>query len=259
HVMETFWPKLLLCQHDANTSGAVPAVGALLAQKARSQAVLLSVVDSGDEVPKVRERLEAIRQSMIEQVPQLEVHVRVGSSEDEIILEAQEGHYEMVILGRRDKPLRAGTIRRILRQVGIPVLVVQEQTQSFSRFLICSAVGEPGKVDVRIGGRLARLVGASATVLHVGSNETGHQLRRTERHLMQALATLESFGVKAESKIGNEPFVDYILGEADSGNYDLIVIGAPQSVSRIPWQDAASQIVSNTKVPILIVPMMDLS
>lgn len=258
HLLDTFWPKLLLCQHDAGVPGAVPAVGSFLAQKARSHAMLLSVTDDAENVPRLRDRLEAIRQSYAEQTPHLQTRVRQGSRDEEILLEAQEGHYEMVVLGRKEKPLRETTVRMILQRLGIPVLVVQEQIKTLSRFLICSAMGEPGKVDVRIGGRLARLVGAEATVLHVSrGGENGYERKRTELHLEQALSTLETFAVKADSKIGAEPAVDYILKEANSGNYDLIVIGASHSSTRIPWQDAASQIVSGTILPVLIVPMKE--
>ena len=38
---------------------------------------------------------------------------------------------------------------------------------AFSRILICTAVGEPGKADVRVGGWLARRLGAEVTLLHV--------------------------------------------------------------------------------------------
>jgi ABC-type sugar transport system ATPase subunit len=259
HVLETSWPKLLLCQHEAGVPGAVPAVGCYLAQRARSHAMLLSVTDDANNVPRVRDRLEAIRLKFAEQAPLLGTRVRQGSSDEEILLEAQEGHYEMVVLGRKEKPLRGTTVRMILQRLGIPVLVVQEQIKTLSRFLICSAMGEPGKVDVRIGGRLARLVGAEATVLHVSKGANGDQRKRTEFHLEQALSTLETFAVKANSKIGTEPAVEYILNEANSGNYDLIVIGASHSSTRIPWQDAASQIVAGTTLPVLIVPMKELT
>jgi nucleotide-binding universal stress UspA family protein len=56
--------------------------------------------------------------------------------------------------------------------------------------------------------------------------------------------------------IGTEPAVDFILEQANSGNFDLVVIGAPPpSSSRLMLQDAASQIVSGTFCPVLIVPM----
>jgi nucleotide-binding universal stress UspA family protein len=172
-------------------------------------------------------------------------------------------HYDLVIFGREEissglRITRSGLgrhVRRIL-QMGISVVIAQAD-RVLSDILICSAVGEPGKEDVRIGGRLARLTGANATVLHVRSqNEAPDQKRRSELHLQQALSTLQTFGVKSDSMIGIEPAVDFIIEQANSGKFDLVVIGAPPPASsRLLSQDAASQIVSGTTCPILIVPM----
>jgi nucleotide-binding universal stress UspA family protein len=97
-------------------------------------------------------------------------------------------------------------------------------------------------------------------VLHVGrEQEPEDQRRRNELHLQQALSTLQTFGVKGESMIKKEPAVDSILESAESGSYDLIVIGAPspQAKSRLLLQDAATQIVTGTSRPVLIVPMAE--
>lgn len=259
HVLETSWPKLLLCQHNGNPASAVPVMGSYLAEKSRGWATLLSVTGSSEDVPEVTERMEQTRKLYEKQAPNLALRIRTGSSEEQILLEAQEGHYDLVILGRKDKPLRELTIRKILHQVGIPVLVVQEPQEILSNFLICSAVGEPGKVDIRVGGRLARMVGAGATVLHVSRSNREDERIRTQRHLEQALSTLETFGVKSTSKIANEPPLQAILNEANSGNHQLIVIGAPQSSYRTPWHDFADEVVNGTKIPVLIVPMMELA
>ncbi len=198
----------------------------------------------------------------MERLPDLNVEVRSGSSEDEILSEAQEGHYDLVIVGRRGLAGRTGLGRHVRRllQMGIPVVIVQQSREKLSRILICSSVGEPGKADVRIGGRLARLTGAAATVLHVrGQNEPPDQQKRSELHLHQALSTLQTFGVKGDSMIGEEPAVEFILKEAENKDYDLIVVGAPspQSTSRRFLQDAASQIVTGTSRPVLVVPMVE--
>jgi sulfate transport system ATP-binding protein len=263
HILEAFGPKLLLCIPDSSAAAAVADFGCHLAQKAGLPATLFSVSDSGDSAA-AKLKLEKIRQGWTDRLPRLEARVRTGSSDEEILSEAQEGHYDLVIVGRKEATDylligRTGLgrhVRRILR-IGIPVVIAQED-RVLSRILICSAVGEPGKADVRIGGRLARLTGATATVLHVPSTEEApDQKRRSEIHLRQALSTLETFGVKSESLIGTEPAVDFILEAAEKGNYDLIVIGAPPLSSRIRVQDAASQIVHGTSRPVLIVPMSE--
>lgn len=264
HILETFWPKLLLCTDETHATQAVPDFGLYIAEKTGSHATLLCVTDSNDQIAQTRSRLEKVRQSWLEKVPSLDVRVRRGSTKEEIFFETQEGHYEVVVVGKKERPLKGmtalgTTIRIILNRVGIPVVIVQEPKPSISNMLICSAVGEPGKADVRVGGRLARLLGAGTTVLHVSDDETEDQRRRTALHLEQALSTLESFGVKAESKIGKKPAVEYILNEASSGNHDLIVIGAPgpESAQRLYWHDAVTKIVNGTKIPVLIVPMTE--
>lgn len=264
HILETFWPKILLCTDETHSTEAVPDFGLYIAEKASSPATVLCVTDSNDKVAQTRARLEKVRQAWLERVPSLDVKVRKGSTKEEIFFETQEGHYEFVVVGKKERPLKGmtalgTTIRMILNQVGVPVAIVQVPRLKISNMLICSAVGEPGKADVQVGGRLARLLGASTTVLHVSDDETEDQRRRTELHLEQALSTLETFGVKAESKIGKEPFVDYILNEATSGNYDLIVIGAPgpESAQRLYWHDAVTEIVNGITVPVLIVPMTE--
>jgi sulfate/thiosulfate transport system ATP-binding protein len=264
HVLQTSWPKVLVCTDDSKSSQNVTDLGCLISKKARSQATLLYVTGSAEAVPAARERMEAIRQKWLKRVPGLETRVRQGSSKEEILIEAQEGKYELVVLGRKERPLKSirglGTIiRSLLQRVAVPILLVQDSRPDLANILICSAVGEPGKADVRVGGRLARLVGANATVLHAGSRQSEDEKMRTSRHLEHALSTLDTFGVKSDYKIGQEPAVEYILNEANSGKYGLVVIGAPapDSGRLLYWHDFASEIVNGTTVPVLIVPMVE--
>jgi sulfate/thiosulfate transport system ATP-binding protein len=261
HVLEAIGPKLLLCLPDSPAAAIVANFGCHLAEKAGLPATLFSVSDS-DKITATKEKLEALRQSWTDRLPQLETLVRSGTSDEQILEEAQEGLYDLVILGRKESSDyviigRTGFGRhvRALLQIGIPVVIAQEDRQ-LSRILICSAVGEPGKADVRLGARLARLTGATATVLHVRrQNEAPDQRKRSELHLQQALSTLQTFGVESESLIGTEPAVEFILDQAESGNYDLIVIGAPRPGRSS--QNAATQIVMGTTRPVLIVPLVE--
>ncbi len=162
HVLEAAGPKLLLCI-GSPTATAVADFGCHLAERAGLPATLFSVVDSEEEVSSAKENLEKFRQKWIDRLPRLETRVRMGSTDEKILEESQEGHYDLVILGKEESSRTAGTglgrhVRRLL-EIGISVVIAQEDRQ-LSRILICSAVGEPGKADVRIGGRLARLTGA---------------------------------------------------------------------------------------------------
>lgn len=264
HVLEAAGPKLLLCIPDSPVAAAVADFGCHLAEKAGLPATLFSVADSQEEIPQAKEKLEKIQHKWIDRLPRLELKVRSGSSDDEILAESQEGYYDLVILGRKEistlmpRAVLGRHVRRLLER-GIPV-VIATQDRQLSHILICSAVGEPGKADVRIGGRLARLTGANATVLHVRrEGEPEDQWKRSERHLQQALSTLQTFGVKSDSMIGKEPAVEFIVEQANTGNYDLIVIGAPPpgTSSRFLLHDAASNIVEGSSLPVLIVPMVE--
>ena len=266
HILETASLKVLICSEDSSGGEALANFGCYLAQTVGGSATIVSVVDSRQALMGAQERLERVRGQWLDQLPHLEIRVRRGAAAGEILLEVQEGHYYLVILGRQKSSIDArpaafgSTVGPLLEQVGVPVLIVQEPRSSLGRVLICSAIGEPGKADVRIGGRLASLTGALATVLHVrSSRETVEQRRRAEQHLRQALSTLESMGVKSQTKIREEPAIDHILSEAEQGDYDLIVIGAPapRPPRRLRWQDLAIQIVRGTRRPVLVVPMVD--
>jgi sulfate transport system ATP-binding protein len=266
HILEPSGFKILICSEEKRGDEAAAEFGFRLAETAGGHATILRVVDSGASESRARDKLESLRRLWLERLAGLELHIRKGTAVDEILLEVQASHYDLVVLGRRarsreTKLMGLGrTSRHLLEHVRIPVLIAQKPRSTLARILICSAVGEPGKSDVRIGGRLASLMGAHATVLHVDNPlRTAEQQRRTEQHLREALSTLESMGVTSESKIREEPALKHILQEVVEGEYDLVVIGAPapRTPRRLRWHDLAGQIVKGAHRPVLVVPMVE--
>jgi nucleotide-binding universal stress UspA family protein len=147
-----------------------------------------------------------------------------------------------------------------LTNAAVPVLLVAETRPAIAKVLICTAAGEPGKVDVLFGGRVARRSGAQVIVLHVlNPQASAGDRHRIERHLQQAKRSLDGFGVQNEYRIKEgTPLIQGILQEAEEGDYDLIVIGAPllPRSNQLRWLDAASQIIQGTSRPVLVVPMI---
>jgi sulfate transport system ATP-binding protein len=97
-----------------------------------------------------------------------------------------------------------------------------------SRVLICVAVGEPGKEDVSFSGRLARHLGAEATVLTVlPEGRRADEVAQAERFLAGSARTLWRLGVTASTRIRQGNVRDEILAELAEGKHELLVLGTP--------------------------------
>ncbi|MBM4464458.1 MAG: ATP-binding cassette domain-containing protein [Chloroflexi bacterium] len=261
HVLEPSGLKLLIAYAETPGGQAAAAFGALLARAASGPTTLLAVAEA-EQVAAARETLEELRRRWPGgPSPRLTTRVRQGAIAAEVLAEAQEGDYELVVLGRGRDGL-GSVAQQILKRTETPVLLVQETRPQIARVLICTAVGEPGKTDVRFGGRVARRTRAAVTVFHVvRPGAAPWERARAEQHMAAAQAVLDTLGVAAETKItGQRPEgrVADIAAEAEAGDYDLIVIGAPawQHPARSRWTDFASQIVRSTSRPVLIAPMV---
>ena len=187
--------------------------------------------------------------------------LRTGKIDDTLVLEAQAGAYELVVLATPNivELASAGAdevLPALIEQVGVPVLLTRGSVCQLRRILICTGGGEPGKADIRFGSRLARLSGAHVTVFHarkVGLNSEDEA--RVRRHIEQAALLLESLGVHGDTKVGAAPAVNAILDEAARGEYDLIVIGAPSRDASA--RDLSSEVINRVIQPVVVVPLRD--
>jgi sulfate/thiosulfate transport system ATP-binding protein len=234
-------------------TGLRPAIAAArpLAQALNASIVVLGVVD-GDQPPDpVRERLKAEFENQAD-----EIRVRVGQPAEQIRNEQAESFYDLVALGALGvKGIRSGPVRRLLREASTPLLF-GEARDSFASVLICTAVGEPGKSDVRVGGWLAGRIGAKVTLLHV-SRDPAEPPRWIRSHLDRGVATLSAFDVEAQAFVRQAASpLEGILMEARRGDYDLVVIGGhgPRDRSVTGRDDVTLQILDSIKRPVLVVP-----
>jgi sulfate transport system ATP-binding protein len=249
-VLERPRPSLLVADP---LPGQRPSVAAArpLAESLNASIVVLGVVEPDEKPDPLRERFKAEFEDAAD-----EIRVRVGEPAEQIRNEQAESFYDLVVLGPIGaKAIRSRPMRALLREASTPLLF-GEAREHFGKVLICTAVGEPGKSDVRVGGWLAGRLGAKVTLLHV-SRDASEPPRWIRAHLDQGVATLSAFDVQAEAVVRQAASpLEGILMEARKGDYDMVVIGShgPRARSRTGRDDVTLQILDNAKRPVLIVP-----
>jgi nucleotide-binding universal stress UspA family protein len=263
HVLHPTGLKLLIYADRSPAGANAAAFGCLLAQAAGGPATLLALAQNGDEATAVNQRLNQAALSWLPRLPQLETRARLGGPE-EIWREAQEGDYEIVVMGHGleegDEGRLAAVVRHLLFNLGVSVLFAVHPRRQVKRVLICTAAGEPGKRDVAVGGRVARRVGAEATVLHILRPDVDADGReRAERHLQAAQRTLTALGVRSQTMTRpGEPLAEMLRVAAEEA-CDLLVIGAPTppAPQRLVWPEFTGQVALGAPCPVLVVPMQE--
>jgi sulfate transport system ATP-binding protein len=199
-----------------DTGPRAVALGVALARAARSRAIVVRCGDHADaamDTPASGEAIESRR------VPE--------ELEKAVALEAERTLPDLVIVGVPPGDAR-GIAAALLADGSHHLLLVPPGGATPSRLLICSAAGEPGKGGIRFAGRLARHLGATATVLTVVRPDDAMTRPQVERHLAACVRTLQSLGVSATTLLREGSPSEEIRSEAGSGRHDLLVVGTPQ-------------------------------
>jgi sulfate/thiosulfate transport system ATP-binding protein len=251
HILAPPEPRLLLWDDGAAPTSSL-RVARLIADSLRAAVDLLGVAEDQQKVEEKRVLLA--QRQLAAGLGKAELRLRHGNPAEQIRREQAESFYEMVIVPGGDN---AGqTLPAILERPDLPVLVARGAPGQIARVLICTATGEPGKSDIRVGGRLARRLGAAVTLLYITPEDTEvSPLARS--HLERGAATLRALDVPCEICIraATTP-AGGILTEARDGNHDLIVVGGhgPEPRSIFSRDDITLQVLAEADHPVLVVP-----
>jgi len=112
------------------------------------------------------------------------------------------------------------------------LLIVPGPCQPPERFLVCVAVGEPGKVDVRFAERLAWRLGAEATVMTVLPDRDAGIPEHVIRFLDASARALSVRGVRTRTLVRYGSPAAEILAEIEENGHDMLVVGAPLRAPR---------------------------
>ncbi len=260
HILEPGGLRVLMYGGLSTKATSAVELGGYLISAAGGPATLLMPVKADESSPDTQARLTALKHRYLADLSRIETVLHTDNPAEAILRAVQDNHPELIIVDR-ENGLRGSLAWQLLGQTYTPILLTTENRLPVEQILICTAAGEPGKSDIRFGGRLGRLLRAKVTLLHVNSPLSGiDERRRIETHLQQGQALLAALGLACDYKMAeNEKPVEGILQEITAENYGLVVIGAPapRPVERFLWSDLATQIVFGTDRPVLIVPMSE--
>lgn len=252
-------PQLLVYDEGVGISDPL-AVASILAEKLGAAVTWLGVAD-GEEAAATMDPVMRSRAAEVG-LAQAVLRLRHGDPAEQILLEQAESLYACLVVppgeSSASPPGQAvgAVVRDLLERCQIPVLVARGACESIERVLICTAAGEPGKADVRVGGWFARRLGAAVTLLYVTPSEDP-PAPLVRWHLDRAAATVRALDVSCEirTRAASSP-AKGILAEIETGGYDLIVVGGhgPQSRSVFGLDDVTRTVVAGSSRPVLVVP-----
>jgi nucleotide-binding universal stress UspA family protein len=130
-------------------------LGAQIAQQGREPLTILTVIRPGTERPQasIDEILARACEVVQPLVPEVRTGVRVGHPATEIVREAEEGGYALVIVGQRPNRnlmkrfLQGSTAVRVVEHAPCPVIVAKGKIGSIQRILLCDS----GSKDPSVG------------------------------------------------------------------------------------------------------------
>jgi nucleotide-binding universal stress UspA family protein len=262
--------------------------GAQLARGSKDPPILLTVVRHERYLAEGRAILRLARESIGEELPEILERVRIGHAAEEILREAEREGVGLIIMGEREKHGLAtrfslgATSERVVEHAPCPVIIAKGVARGVEHILVCdSGAGNPSLADEPLPPVLSRFTSQllhmlkgdeQITVLHVmsqisaGPGVDGRQLRAEAEEIMAEpspegallladLRLLRGKGAMVQAKIRHGFVVDEILQEAQSGDFDLVVIGAHRGHGwqRILLDDIAQKLIAEIDRPILVV------
>ncbi|MCI0395142.1 MAG: universal stress protein [Chloroflexi bacterium] len=270
--------RILIATGGAAHSDVAVRLGACVVRATHSQATLLTVIKHETERQQANAILLRAAVLMAPALTGAQKRVRVGRPAEEIVREATEVCYDLIVIGERPlhrlvRRLLGPTADYVIARMPCPVMIARNKTGPLRRFLVCEGGRDPSLLN-RLTARLTPLLALAKelTVLHVMSQiatsptapgwlltanaETLIARHTTEGEWLENdLEALQRLSACLQPKVRHGLVVPEILAEAKSGDYDLVVIGAHQGRGwdRFLLDDLAHQIVLQADRPVLVV------
>ena len=185
--------------------------------------------------------------------------VAAGDPTEEILRAADARNYDLIVLGSQGRSALRGFLlgavhAKVLHHARHPVLLVR----SFRPVHRILAAYRGSHCDQGALEFLAHILGhkkPDITVMHVQETERGESAEFAQNCLLQGGRTLHHFDHAPTTKMAVGDFVDEVLKEVATENYDLIVLGAyghqrPRYLRML--SDEALNLVRLANLPVLV-------
>jgi len=216
--------SFLLLTDGSDGARAALETGGEMARRAHARVTILA---HDMEEPAARAHLQEVREKIGRGLVAIEAYPSTEPPSEAVAVEAARQHYDLLVSG----PSREGrveTAERLLSAGDHHLLLVQGASPPPAHILVCVAVGEPGKQDVRFIARLGRHLAAEATVFTaLPRHASEYSVRQAERFLTASVRTLSLYGVPARTLLRRGDPRAETEAEIRSGAHDLVVLGSP--------------------------------
>ncbi len=272
--------NILLFVADEPVPEAAVSLAGYLAELTDSAVTLLFVAREGPDDPDESSSLAQV----IEKLPgvDVDVHLHHGRATGRLVEEARDETYDLIVMAMRQishlrRRLTGSRSRSVLRRGSHSVLIAKQDDPELKRILICTSGAEIAENMIEVGARLAQIVGAQVTLLHVGSSfprmysglpkihESLAELMETDtplaHHLHRATEILSSHELSYELLLRRGVVADEIVQESLEGDYDLIVTGASApggQLQALLLGEIAWEVVQQAACHVLVVKHADL-
>ena len=265
---------LLLIPNKSYSQAAVDFAG-LLAKKANTPLTLLYAGKRESD----REAGEEFKEQAGKQLKGIDLttEIIVGDQIESLHSVVASHGIDVVIVGETENGGFLGLsvdpiVDKVVFQSPVPVIEVHHPVERLERFLICTGGTERANDAIETGSLLASKTGAQTTLLYVTGtvpsmytgldqmDETLQEILDTDtplsRHLHHGAEIMERYNLKAKLELRHGVPSDTIITSAESGDYDLIVLGASRVGKNLRnWLlgNVSKQVIERTNIPVMVV------
>jgi nucleotide-binding universal stress UspA family protein len=268
--------KILICSDGTQSTETAIHLGGSLAGPLKAETTLLGIAETSQDEQPLRDALYKQAQLLHGRGVSPAIVVQSGEPVRQIVDQTSKTNYDLVVIGARwigatGHYWRSAKTYEVIKAIQPPVLVAIGECKQLKRFLVCTGGKEFIDQALQLTGRLAAVVNASVTLLHVMAEPPAMyaDLVRMEENVGQLLESkselgtnlgrqkkeLERLGVSADIRLRHGIVVDQVFEEVREGNYDLIVTGTSQArglLRHYIMGDLTRSILNRANVPVLV-------